>query len=125
MTGVVEIHGWAPAGPLTATDMPKIDMEAPFEASDGKLEIMTPQSPLHHVTTRTVDRILDQRYPATLDDVPLAVGTSVRRPYVLALRLSTTEILSRRIQIILPDMVEVVAEVVSHDDDPWRDSISV
>jgi Uma2 family endonuclease len=105
--------------------MPKIDMEAPFEVSDGKLEIMTPPSPWHQVTTRTVDRILDQHYPATLDDVPLAVGSSGRRPDVLALRLTVTEILSQRIQIVLPDMVEVVVEVISHDDDPWRDSISV
>lgn len=122
---VVEIHGWVPAGPLTAADMPKIDMEAPFEVSDGKLEVITPPSPWHQVTTRSLDRILNQRYPATLDDVPFAVGSSGRRPDVLALRLTITEILSRRIQIVLPDMVEVVVEVISHDDDPWRDSISV
>lgn len=53
------------------------------------------------------------------------MGSSGRRPDVLALRLTITEILSQRIQIVLPDMVAVVVEVVSHDDDPWRDSISV
>jgi Uma2 family endonuclease len=125
MTSVVEIHGWAPAGPLAASDMPKIDMEVPFEVSDGKLEIMTLPSPWHQVTTRTVDRVLDRFYPATLDDVPLAVGESGRRPDVLALSLTLADILRRKIQIILPDMVEVVAEVISHDADTWRDSISV
>ena len=36
-------------------------MEVPFEISDGKLEIMTPPSPWHQVTTRTVDQILAMR----------------------------------------------------------------
>jgi Uma2 family endonuclease len=125
MTVVMEIRGWAPAGPLTAADLPKIDMEVPFEISDGKLEIMAPPSPWHQVTTRAVDQVLDGRYPATLDDVPLAVGDNGRRPDVLAVRLPVAEILKRRIQVVTPDLVEVAAEVISHDEDPWRDAVSV
>jgi Uma2 family endonuclease len=125
MTVVVRIEGSAPAGPLTAADMPLIDIEAPFEISDGKLEIMTPPTPWHQITTRAVENLLDTRYPTTLSDVPLAVGDNGRRPDVIALDLTRDEILDKRLTITLPDMVRVAVEVISHDPDPRRDAIAV
>jgi hypothetical protein len=35
MTVLVEISGIIPAGPLTSADMPKIDLEVPFESGAG------------------------------------------------------------------------------------------
>ena len=125
MTVVVRIEGSAPAGPLTVADMPLIDIEAPFEISDGKLEIMTPPTPWHQITTRAVENLLDARYPSTLSDVPLAVGDNGRRPDVIALELTREEILDKRLTIALPDMVKVAVEVISHDPDPRRDAIAV
>jgi Uma2 family endonuclease len=125
MTVMVRIEGSVPAGPLTVADMPLIDMEASFEVSDGKLEILTPPTPWHQITTRAVENLLDRQYATTLSDVPLAVGDNGRRPDVLALDLTRDEILDKRLSVTLPDMVRVAVEVISHDDDPRRDAIAV
>jgi Uma2 family endonuclease len=125
MTVLVELSGRVPAGPLTAADMPMIDLDVPFEISDGRLEIMTPPSFWHQYAAREVERVLEKHYAYVTGDVTLAVGDNGRRPDAIALPLTREEILERRIKIARPDMVEVVVEVISHDEDRRSDTIAV
>jgi Uma2 family endonuclease len=125
MTVMVELGGRVPAGPLTAADMAMIDLDVPFEISDGRLEIMTPPSFWHQYAAREVERILERHYEYVTGDVTLAVGDSGRRPDAIALPLTKEEILGQRIKMALPDMVEVAVEVISHDQDRRSDAIAV
>jgi Uma2 family endonuclease len=125
MSDVMEIHGWVPAGPLTAADMLRIDLDAPFEVSDGKLEIMTPPSYWHQYSAQRVAHLLEQRYQYVTGDVPIVVGENGRRPDVIALRRSAEELIRDRIKVGSADLAEVVVEVISHDDDTRRDAVAV
>jgi Uma2 family endonuclease len=125
MTEVTELHGWVPAGPLFPEDITKVVLDVPFEISDGKLEIMPPPSPWHRYSARDVERLLDSHYPSALSDVPLVVGDSGRRPDVIATALTREEIIQQRIKVAKPDIVEVAVEIISHDEDPRRDAVSV
>ena len=125
MTEVTELHGWVPAGPLFPEDITNVILDAPFEISDGKLEIMPPPSPWHQYSAHDVEQVLGARYSSTLSDVPLLVGDSGRRPGVIATSLTREEIIRQRIKVATPDMVEVAVEIISHDEDPRRDAIAV
>lgn len=125
MSGVYEIRSWIPAGPLTAADISKIDMEVPFEISDGKLEIMTPPTAWHQYAVESLGGFLRQRYPYATGDVPLLVGDNGRRPDVVALMQTRDEVLQQRLRAFLPQMIAVAVEVISHDSDGRRDSVSV
>ena len=126
MTEQVELGGWVPAGRLTVADMPGILLDVPFEISDGKLEIMTPPSIWHQVTSRRVEGLLEGRYPSAVSDVTTAIGDHGRRPDVIAIHMSLEEIIRRRITTATPDMIEVAVEVISHDAvDKANDAVSV
>lgn len=119
------VQVWLPARPLKAADMSKIDVEAPFEISDGKLEIMTPPGVWHQSATRRIERLLDQQYPYVTGDVPVTVGENGRRPDVVAVLQTEDELLRQRIESFEVEMVQVAVEVISHDKDKWRDQMSV
>lgn len=125
MADLMELRGWVPAGPLTVADMSKIDLEVPFEISDGKLEIMTPPSLWHHSATRRVERLLESHYPYATGDVPVAIGQNGRRPDVAAVLETEDELLRQRLSGLKADMIQVAVEVISHDADKWRDSVAV
>ncbi|NUT33610.1 MAG: Uma2 family endonuclease [Hamadaea sp.] len=125
MTEVAELHGWVPQGPLFPEDITKVVLDARFEISDGKLEIMPPPSPWHQYSSRDVERLLDARHASALSDVPLLVGDSGRRPDVIATSLTREEIMRKRIRTATPDMVEVAVEIISHDEDRRRDAVAV
>src|SRR5262245_31949333 len=125
MTSIVEIHGRVPAGPLTVDDMDKIDIDARFEIAHGALEIMTPPSGWHSYKVDDIAQILRRHFPTTVADVPLALGRNGRRPDVMALLIGSREVMASRLTTAQPDIVAAVAEVISHDSDPWRDAESV
>src|SRR5690242_8900271 len=106
---MVEIHGLVPAGPLSVDDMDKIDIEAPFEIVDGRLEIMTPPSLWHQRTVKRIAAYLDEHFPESVDDVTLAVGDNGRRPDVVALSALIDDLLARNVAIDT-DLVEVAVE---------------
>ena len=114
-----------PAGPLRAEDMSRIDLDVPFEISDGTLEIMTPPSPWHEFTSDQIKQVLKERYPAAAGDVPVPIGDNGRRPDVMGLILTWEEILHQRLRSFKPEIIAVAVEVISHDDDRWRDKKSV
>lgn len=122
---MVELSGRVPAGPLTAADMAHIDLDVPFEISDGRLEIMTPPSFWHQAAVHDVEVILERRYAYATSDVILEIGENGRRPDAVALTMTKSDILHRRLRAARPDMVEVVVEIISHDEDRRRDAISV
>jgi len=125
MTVMVELHGWVPAGPLTVADMPGLDLDVPFEIIDVRLEIMSPPSLWHQHTAHQVGQMLERRYPYVTGDVTLAIGDNGRRPDTVALILTWEEILRQKIKTVVPEIVEVAVEVISHDDDDRRDRILV
>ncbi|HEX6683073.1 MAG TPA: Uma2 family endonuclease [Candidatus Limnocylindrales bacterium] len=114
-----------PAGPLRPEDMSRIDLEVPFEISDGKLEIMTPPSPWHEFTADQIKQVLGGHFPSATGDVPVPIGNNGRRPDVMALMLTREDILRQRLQSFKPEMIAVAVEVISHDGDRWRDKVSV
>lgn len=105
--------------------MSRIDLEVPFEISDGKLEIMTPPSIWHQSATRRIERLLEAHYPYATGDVPVTVGDSGRRPDVVAVLQTEDELLRQRVKGFHADMVKVAVEVISHDSDKWFDQKSV
>jgi Uma2 family endonuclease len=119
------VQAWLPARPLRAADMSKIDLEVPFEISDGKLEIMTPPGVWHQSATRRIERMLETRYPYATGDVPVTVGENGRRPDVVAVLQTEDELLRQRIESFEVEMVQVAVEVISHDKDQWQDRKSV
>lgn len=124
MTDVL-IQAWLPAGPLSAADMSRIDLELPFEISDGKLEIMTPPSPWHQFTAGKIERLLEKHYPSATGDVPVPIGDNGRRPDVVALLQNADDVLRQRLERFTADMIAVAVEVISHDADKWKDKKSV
>lgn len=121
----VLIEAKLPAGPLRPEDMSRINLEVPFEISDGKLEIMTPPSIWHQSATRRIERLLEAHYPYVTGDVPVTVGENARRPDVIAVLQSEDELLRQRVRGFHADMVKVAVEVISHDTDKWFDKKSV
>lgn len=114
-----------PAGPLRAEDMSRIDLEVPFEISDGKLEIMTPPGVWHQSATRKIVPLLEAHYPHATFDVPVTIGENGRRPDVVAVMQTEDELLEQRVHSFTVDMVKVAVEIISHDSDKWRDRQSV
>lgn len=119
------VQAWLPARPLTVDDMSRIDLEVPFEISDGKLEIMTPPSPWHQITSKRIERLLELHYPTTTGDVPVPIGQNGRRPDVVALLLGEDDLLRQRLERLTVDMIQVAVEVISHDANQWNDKKSV
>jgi len=105
--------------------MSKIDLEVPFEISDGKLEIMTPRGIWHQSATHRIQHVLGTQYPYATGDVPVTVGENGRRPDVVAVLQTEDELLRQRVESFDAEMVQVAVEVISHDKDKWQDKKSV
>jgi Uma2 family endonuclease len=119
------VQAWLPTRALKADDMLSIDLEARFEISDGKLEIMTPPSPWHQFTAGRIQRLLERHYPSATGDVPVPIGDNGRRPDVVAILQTEDELLRQRLKRFTADMIAVAVEVISHDPDKWQDKKSV
>ncbi|WP_117209282.1 Uma2 family endonuclease [Allorhizocola rhizosphaerae] len=119
------VQAWLPSRALRVDDMWSIDLEAPFEISDGKLEIMTPPSPWHEFTADMIKDLLKRHYPSATGDVPVPIGDNGRRPDVVALLQTRDELLRQRLKRFTADMIAVAVEVISHDPDKWQDKKSV
>jgi Uma2 family endonuclease len=125
MTELVHIRGWLPIGRLSAAHMPDIDLDAHFEISAGRLEIMVPPSPWHQDAIRQVERILAGRFPYVTGGVTVVAGENGRRPDVVALSVPREALLRDRLKSLRPDMLRGAVEVISHADDPKEDAESV
>jgi Uma2 family endonuclease len=119
------VQAWLPAGPLRPADMSRIDLEVPFEISDGKLEVMTPPSIWHQFVAQEIGQFLGRLYPSVTGDVPVDVGENGRRPDVVAILKTKDELLRQRLKRFTADMIAVAVEVISHETDKWRDKVSV
>jgi hypothetical protein len=83
-----EIHGWVPAGVLTADDIDDIDLDVPFEIQDGELLIMAPPSAWHEYTSDDVKAYLRRRCSTATGELFVLTGQNVRRPDVVGLSVT-------------------------------------
>ncbi|NUT18073.1 MAG: Uma2 family endonuclease [Hamadaea sp.] len=120
-----EIHGWVPAGFLTADDIDSIDLDVPFEIQDGDLLIMAPPSAWHDATSDDVRGYLKRRHAWAAEDMVVVVGDNIWRPDVVAVAVSREELLRSRARKLYPAAIEVAVEIISHDGDPAKDKLSV
>ena len=117
VTVTYEIHGHAPAGPLTVADMASVDLGVPFEIQDGAILIMTPPSIWHDGVGDEIRNYLRSRHPYVAEDIPVAVGRNGRRPDVVGLALTRADLADKAIETVPVDAVQVAVEVISHDKD--------
>jgi Uma2 family endonuclease len=117
--------GKGPAGPLTAADLPDIDLDVPFEIHEGELVLMPPPSPWHSDTAFNIQVYLRPHHSFVTADVPVEIGEDVRRPDVVGLSASRTEVVGANAATLAVNVVEVAVEIISHDRNPARDRLSV
>ena len=120
------LTGWAPDGPLTADDLPNIDLDdRSFEIQDGALVFMPPPTIWHDATADSIRHLLARHHAHVGEDLDLVVGANLRRPDILALSVSLAQLLQAKLTKPSVEMIDVAVEIISHDRTPSKDQISV
>ena len=121
-----KVDGYVPRGPLTADDLPEIDLgDLLFEIQDGALVLMPPPSLWHDAIADSIRHFLEPQHPHVGAELDLVVGENLRRPDLLALSISRQELLRARVAKPTIEMIEVAVEIIFHDRSPARDRMSV
>jgi Uma2 family endonuclease len=110
-----EIRGHLPASWLTVADVADIDLDVPYEIQDGALLLMTPPSGWHEAVSHDIRAYLSRRHTYAAQELMIAVGANGRRPDVVGITMTRTEVVGSRIRTLPADVVEAAVEVISHD----------